>query len=778
MRRSTGDREERETASRTSRARSEGSSHGVGGSAMVQSLQDTLQSQPRGAGGGVGELPLRQFNLEKVHPSFCFSLLLLFLLRFSLECVIAFVDGAFEQVADQLGLRTEDLVGALQSAQDSAPTSSAVVDSGSSITYELEQSDPNQPSNEVTALEGSFDTPAVRRSEHDRAGSSARAATDQQQQQPPQPQQPAGTMAIAFPPSAEDTGSASAASSYSARFRSDPSTWAEEDGRRTSGRGRKVVRGKGGVALPVRRATTTDSLRATMDEQHTSVDEPPERVPEGEELSQPLLSNRSLHHPHEGDVEAQTASLAPGAETDSERHLPVLNIPHTDSHGVLKAAGESAPAATQVPEDQQQAQFRASVPKGYLVGYPRASDDDRGSEGEVPQNEYLFAVPRGDASGGFWDNPLPSGVSDVNFDIGPKPGTGTDDSDAELQFNVTVTRKTPLIGWFMLVGALLAVSFTGLAIKSQHGPSALMKCTWRSQATSLFVIPLALFFVWKDGLLHKPFLRYQMYQACLASMGYLIFNGTFLWALDHTSSAHGFLLNNLHSVLIVVYRAVIGNPVQLLEAVGAVVGLTGATLVCLDSQFSSPEEKGDATWSGDLVAAIGSAFGAVYFVSAKETRPKLNISIFALICHLSNLPFFIAFTYIDAYFLPHLSPWPTLDRDPSSGLFGWMTKKQIPSELAISLVSTLMGTTGYVLVMRYVEPLAISVVTLLEPVVAAAIGVLLAGEMIPGSLTMFGAVTLLAGTVMVLRCERGSETRTDISDQAKKVVASQAASEQ
>jgi drug/metabolite transporter (DMT)-like permease len=451
-------------------------------------------------------------------------------------------------------------------------------------------------------------------------------------------------------------------------------------------------------------------MRATIDERRSSFDEPPERVPEGEELSQPLLDDKSLQGPEGQNVPAQTASLAPGVET-ADRHLPVLNIPHAD--------GSTEVAAT-------------------ASGFPR-SQEEEGSEPSADENEYLFAVPRAtrERRSSFWDNPLPSGVSDVNFDIGPKSAPEAGDSDSELQFNVTVTRRTPLVAWVMLIGALLSVSITGWAIKEQKGPSALMKCTWRSQATSLFVLPLCLYFVWKDDLLYRPFLSYQMKQAVYASLGYLLFNGTFLWALDHTSSALGFLLNNLHSVLIVFYRAMIGNPVQLMEALGAVVGLTGATLVCLDSQLSSENARSSASWTGDIVAAIGSTFGALYFVAAKETRPKMNISIFALICHLSNLPFFVAFTYLDAWLFPHISPWPSIDRDPTTGVFGWLTTKQIPSELAISLVSTLMGTTGYVLVMRYVEPLAISTTTLLEPVAAAAIGVVFVGESFPGGLTMF-----------------------------------------
>ena len=652
---------------------------------------------------------------------------------------------------------------ALRSAQDSAPTSSAVVDSGSSIEYELEQQQQQTRASthhdERTTLEGSFDTPASR--------ARSQRASDPASAPPDASSQPHSTMAIAFQPSGEEVSGPN----YSARFRSDPSTWADEDGsRRTAGRERKVAYGSEGFALPVRRATTTDTMRATIDERRSSFDEPPERVPEGEELSQPLLDDKSLQGPEGQNVPAQTASLAPGVET-ADRHLPVLNIPHAD--GSTEVAATASDSSTREPSQHELHQpQRRSVPTGYLVGFPR-SQEEEGSEPSADENEYLFAVPRANRErrSSFWDNPLPSGVSDVNFDIGPKSAPEAGDSDSELQFNVTVTRRTPVVAWVMLIGALLSVSITGWAIKEQKGPSALMKCTWRSQATSLFVLPLCLYFVWKDDLLYRPFLSYQMKQAVYASLGYLLFNGTFLWALDHTSSAHGFLLNNLHSVLIVFYRAMIGNPVQLMEALGAVVGLTGATLVCLDSQLSSENARSSASWTGDIVAAIGSTFGALYFVAAKETRPKMNISIFALICHLSNLPFFVAFTYLDAWLFPHISPWPSIDRDPTTGVFGWLTTKQITSELAISLVSTLMGTTGYVLVMRYVEPLAISTTTLLEPVVAAAIGVVFVGESFPGGLTMFGAVTLIAGTVMVLRCERGSETRTDISDQAKKVVA-------
>lgn len=606
------------------------------------------------------------------------------------------------QVAQKLGLRTEDLVEALKSSQESAPTSSAFFEPGSSVRYQVEAGDKGSP-----PLEGNFEAPEASEGVAERGGPGEE-----------------GTMAVAFKP--EEAGDV-----------------------RFTPQGRASVKGQRGFALPVRRTTSKDSLRASLDEQRLPIDETPEAFleGEGEELAQPLLTDRALSPPAQANVEGQTASLAPGADAGARGRLPVLNIPH--QHGEHERDRRS-----------EEAHGEPTTPKGYLVGYPS------GEEEEGKGKDYLFAVPKPGSEKGFWGHPLPSGVSDVNLDIGPQTGQW---GDEPLQLNITVTRKTPLIGWALLVVSCVSVAMTGFGMKMQKGPSSMMKCTWRSMATALVMLPFCCFFVLKERLHQRAFMRHEMVNAALASIGFLIFNGSFMWALDHTSVSHCFLLNNLHSVLIVAFRALVGNPVQLLEALGALVGIGGAVLISVDGQLQL-ESKGHGATSllGDLVAALGSVFGAVYFVCAKETRPTLNISIFAVICHAINLPLCIAFTYLDASLYPQ-SPWPTWDRDPSSGMFGWMTAQQLPSEAIISLVSTIMGTTGYVLVMRYVQPLAISVVTLLEPVIATAIGIAAGIDTFPGGLTIFGAITLLVGTIMVLRCERGSEIRTNISEHAKKV---------
>ena len=108
----------------------------------------------------------------------------------------------------------------------------------------------------------------------------------------------------------------------------------------------------------------------------------------------------------------------------------------------------------------------------------------------------------------------------------------------------------------------------------------------------------------------------------------------------------------------------------------------------------------------------------------------------------------------------------TLSTSAEHGLFGWTLPAwdRLPLQVAIFAVNDLGFTVPLVLVLRYVDPLVVAVVTLLSPIAAIVEGVLLGdSEALPDLATIGGSVVLLGGVGLVVVSGRESEEKVDAS---------------
>ncbi|KAG7401165.1 hypothetical protein PHYBOEH_002723 [Phytophthora boehmeriae] len=321
-----------------------------------------------------------------------------------------------------------------------------------------------------------------------------------------------------------------------------------------------------------------------------------------------------------------------------------------------------------------------------------------------------------------------------------------------MELQLLVKRQVPFIGYVLLMAALFTISSMGAALDLQRNVDPFMKLFWRTTASLLVFFPLAGAALYDQGL--PQFTTRNMFLFLTCSLSYAVFLMTFLWSLSHTSIDHAYIFNNCHSLLMVVGRLLLGRYVSQFEGLGTAIGVIGGALTTLDHQQSVTNNTGvvEVSLAGDLVALLGAVGGALYLITAKKLRLEMDISLlFVGMFTMLALLLFPMFSLLEIPF--------EASRDPVMGLFGWLDPSRAASEAYIVLVCTLVGTLGYVAVMKYFAPIVVSVVMLVEPVLAAFMGVAVGVDVFPGFLTVVGSLLIIAGTALVIMSNT-SKTQT------------------
>ncbi|KAE8989568.1 hypothetical protein PR003_g16278 [Phytophthora rubi] len=465
----------------------------------------------------------------------------------------------------------------------------------------------------------------------------------------------------------------------------------------------------------------------------------------------PLLGT-SGRSPSRRDHEASGAPLAIRRKRSSF-------LEQTEDSFVLSIPFEQPP---NISVDISTARDEHGVPSmmernAYLIELPHVTTTG-GGPGAVQETsqQFVLAVPDSDT---LYKRPgllrrlssLPTDVKDIAVET-------VELRDGTMELQLLVKRQVPVIGYVLLLAALFTISSMGAALDLQRNVDPFMKLFWRTTASLIVFIPMAGAALYDQGL--PQFSTRNMILFLTCSLSYAVFLMTFLWSLSHTSIDHAYIFNNCHSLLMVVGRLLLGRYVSQFEGLGTAIGVIGGALTTLDHQQSSATggEVVQVSLAGDLVALVGAVGGALYLITAKKLRTEMDISIlFVGMFTLLALLIFPVFSLLEI-------PFET-SRDPEIGLFGWLDPSRAASEAYIVLVCTLIGTLGYIAVMKYFAPIVVSVVMLVEPVLAAFMGVAVGVDVFPGLLTIAGSLLIIGGTALVI-VSNSSKTQTIDATQA------------
>ncbi|DBA03907.1 TPA: hypothetical protein N0F65_004597 [Lagenidium giganteum] len=342
---------------------------------------------------------------------------------------------------------------------------------------------------------------------------------------------------------------------------------------------------------------------------------------------------------------------------------------------------------------------------------------------------------------------LPSDITDISLE--------TRGYDENLEVTVVVKRQVPLIGYVLLLSSLITISSVGVALDMEDGVAyPLLKLFWRQTATCLASTPLAIMAIRRNG--PPPFHEVKnLVTMLLTGASYAFYLGAFVISLAYTSVGHATLFNNAHSLLIVIINLLTGNPVALYEGLGAAIGVVGGGVTTMDTAAVSGNIIMPSAF-GDIIALAGALGGASYFMNAKKLRPKMEMVVF-----MACLTFTSAWLLLLTMTL--MGNEVTWSMDPHHGLFGWLTPRadRLLVEFYLVFICDLIGTMGYISVLKYFDPIVISVVCLLEPIIANVMGIICGVDSLPGYLTVVGAALVTGGTFMVIATQSKSTGEID-----------------
>ncbi len=210
---------------------------------------------------------------------------------------------------------------------------------------------------------------------------------------------------------------------------------------------------------------------------------------------------------------------------------------------------------------------------------------------------------------------------------------------------------------------------------------------------------------------------------------------TFFLSLELTTVASATLFVNLHplfsAILSTVWlreRPVRGEWIGILVAIGGAAVIGGASLAL-----------GPEAMKGNLLALLGAALVAGYFVIGRRLRPHLGIWAYA------------GWVYLFAALV--LFPFLLLRGDP---LFAYPSREWLIFA-GLAAGPMLLGHTGFNWSLRYVRAYIVNLAMLGEPIGASLLAWwLLGGVEVPGLSTVLGGVLILAGLAISIHARRGA----------------------
>lgn len=206
----------------------------------------------------------------------------------------------------------------------------------------------------------------------------------------------------------------------------------------------------------------------------------------------------------------------------------------------------------------------------------------------------------------------------------------------------------------------------------------------------------------------------------------------------------------------------------LLEGLGAAVGFAGA-LICAGAPSTEPpvpiagdpndgvgDDADNLEMTGNILAFLASVATAIYLTIAKNLRPKVDLFLFM------TLLFAYSSIFLLIYMLLSGQPVKILSFHPTIGLFGWLhpALDRLPLEVYSALVCNGIGTAGFIAVMKYFDPVVVSMVMLMEPIFASFMGAATGVSTLPGWMTWLGDAVVVVGSIMVI--SSGAETTESI----------------
>lgn len=283
---------------------------------------------------------------------------------------------------------------------------------------------------------------------------------------------------------------------------------------------------------------------------------------------------------------------------------------------------------------------------------------------------------------------------------------------------------------FVLLGGVLALSFGSIFVRLATDAAATKSAGFSLVISALRLIIAALILIpaWR-GLRNAGLKPGAWLYAILAGAFLAVHFATWITSISLTSIAASVTLVNTNPVWVALLSWVwLRQPPKLLTLGGIALALAGGSVIALGGS-SNP---GPSPALGNALAVLGGLAASFYFLLGREAQHR-GFGIGA----------YIAVAYGVAALV--LLPLPLLLHTSYTGYPGqayvWIA--------LMALIPQLLGHSSLNWAVRWVQPVLVTLVILLEPLGASVWAYFLFGEL-PGSQVLLGAAILLAGVTLAV----------------------------
>ena len=294
----------------------------------------------------------------------------------------------------------------------------------------------------------------------------------------------------------------------------------------------------------------------------------------------------------------------------------------------------------------------------------------------------------------------------------------------------------PLHAWLIMGVALFAVSSAGAVFEMIEDVGGLSKAAWRLQATSLVLLPGFMVQYARAEESLKLQWKNSMHLLTASGICLALHFGTWLMSLDRTTLTHSLLFVTAHPLVIIIGLWLLRKPATKIQSIGALVGFVGAAVVV----GGGASETGVSLY-GDFLAFLGAVTVVGYLAIGRMVRGWMPLFLYAFPVTLVSA---IALT---AWAI--LSEGLTFNLDDMTGAFGWISITWIFYVGYLALGPGLLGHTGINAVLRWIPPLTISMMLIMEPVIGSIIGWIVGVDSIPQIWTLIGGLLMVSGLALV-----------------------------
>ena len=302
-----------------------------------------------------------------------------------------------------------------------------------------------------------------------------------------------------------------------------------------------------------------------------------------------------------------------------------------------------------------------------------------------------------------------------------------------------------MLTWCVLGAALLGVSSGGALLQAFDDVPALLRASWRLQATTVLLFPLALMDWRREGAPWTSPGEARGDAVLLVASGVFLAMHFGAWtvSLDRTTLTHSLLFVTAHPLVVLVGSAVLlGLGREIVPPgrrgwAGGLLGLLGASLTLLDVGEATGGQE--VTFLGDFLAFLGAVFVVGYLAAGRVLRARWPVFLYAAV--VTGLASVLLVVGSGA-----LEP----DAIADHGLVGWTGPTWLVGFFTLAFFAGLVGHTGLNHCLKTMTPLTISVTLTMEPVVGSIIGFAAFGTGIPGPATLIGGLVMLSGLLLVV----------------------------